>query len=99
MKIHFTPRLKPRRGSPVKVGNVYATKQGLNGYFIVVGILKVGKHERPYNNITMLRFNMEGEIIRGLNEPEQYVQNHKDLVGEIKGGVPSLEVEWYEHDK
>lgn len=96
MQIQVTPRLKARRGVEVKVGHVYATKQGINGYFVVVGVSHPGKNERPFNNVHMVRFAMTGDIVGCKSEPEAYVQNHKDLVGEIKDGMPTLTVEWYE---
>lgn len=96
MQIKVTPRLKPRRGAIPKIGNVYATKQGINGYFLVVGIQHPGKNERPYNNVHMIRFSMSGEVVGCVNEPEVYVQNHKDLVGEIEGEMPTMTVKWYE---
>lgn len=94
MKINAIPRMKARRGTPVKAGNVYATKQGLNGYFVVVAVAEHGKY-KPYTNVIMLRFDMAGNIIRAVCEPEPYVQNHKDLVGEVDGPLPDLTVKWY----
>lgn len=96
MQMKMSPRLKPRRGDLCRVGNVYATKQGVNGYFLVVGVSHPGKNERPYNNVHMIRFNMSGEVVGCVNEPEVYVSNHKDLVGEIDGEMPKMEVKWYE---
>lgn len=95
MQIQVTPRLKARRGIVPAVGHVYATKQGINGYFVVVGISHPQKNERPFNNVHMVRFAMNGEIVGVKSEPESYVQNHKDLVGEIDT-MPTLTVMWYE---
>lgn len=88
--------MKARRGVTPAIGQVYATRQGKNGYFVIVGISHPGKsNERPYNNVHMIRFGMDGEVYGCCSEPEVYVQNHKDLVGEVDS-VPTMTVKWYE---
>lgn len=89
MKIKMKPPNYPRRGSEVKVGNVYEVKSGKPGYFIVVAISPDGK----WNNVVMLRTNSKGEIVRGLNEPKKYIQEHKDLVGFVE--LPDMEIKWF----
>lgn len=92
MKINLTPRLTPRRGEPVRVGNVYSTKMGPNGYFLVVGVVR-RDGDRPWNNVVLLRFDQAGQVTRGSNEPEAYVQDHKDLIGFVEN-MPDIIVKW-----
>ncbi len=90
MKIKMKSPTYPRRGSPVKIGNVYEVKSGKPGYMIVVNIISKAT---SWNNVVLLRVNTSGEIVRGLNEPERYVQDHKDLVGTVE--LPPMEIKWF----
>lgn len=87
MKIEMHPEFHPRRGGEVKVGNVYAIKNG-TGYSVVIS-----KDGSRYKNIIQIRVDPYGKIISAYNDPETYVREHKDLVGFVKD-MPTLKIEW-----
>lgn len=87
------PQLRPRRGGPVKVGNVYANPTG-RFYKVVIGIIPkdFGRREK-FANIAMLHIDSLGRVCGAACQPEGYVQNHQDPVGVVKN-MPSLKIEW-----
>lgn len=96
MKVELPNKLQPRRGDPVKVGNVYSNAHGKNMFRIVVSLAKQHR-DRPFNNVIMLTVDSYGNIIGTKQEPENYVKDHLDLVGAVKD-MPVLKVKWIDYD-
>lgn len=95
MKVEMIPQIKPRRGGPVKEGNVYTNPHGPGYYKVVMGIIPDTwrKTGRNWNKIVLLHISSLGEIVGASCQPETYVCNHQDLVGIVKH-MPSLKIEW-----
>jgi hypothetical protein len=91
MHVEISPRLYPRRGGEVKVGNVYDTK-GQKYCRLVVSIV-VRQGNRPWNNIICLHIDNRGDIVGSSAAPELYVKEHQDLVGIVRE-MPALKIEW-----
>lgn len=91
MKVEINPPIKPKRGSPAKVGNVYSHPWGRH-YRVCLAVVD-RKGTRPWNNVVLLHVNVYGEIVGCSNQPEAYVADHCDLVGHVKD-MPSLKIEW-----
>lgn len=94
MRVEMIPRLSPRRGGPVKVGNVYTKPHGRPFYKVVVGIIPESYRGRAkWNNIVMLHVDALGNICGASCQPTIYVSNHQDHVGTVKN-LPTLKIEW-----
>lgn len=94
MKIEMMPKLKPRRGGEVKVGNVYINPHGRPFYKIVLGLIPPDWGRRAkFNNVVCLHVTSTGEVVGASCNPQLYVSEHQDLVGEVRN-MPSLKIEW-----
>lgn len=92
MKINMGNRLEPRRGDPVKVGNVYANTHGRPFYRIVIAV--VGREGgRPWNNVVCIHVNSITGVMGSSNVPEKYLSEHNDLIGYVKD-MPELKIEF-----
>ncbi len=94
MKIEMSPKLHPRRGGEVKVGNVYANPHGKNFYKIVVGI---PTQAQRWNNVVCLHVDTSGNVVGASCSPKLYVSEHQDLVGFVNN-MPSLKIEWLKEE-
>lgn len=96
MKIEMTPKLHPRRGGTVEVGNVYNNPHGKSFYKIVIGMPKENARGKSFfNNVICIHVNTSGEIVGCGALPERYVSEHQDLVGRVIS-MPSLKIVWLE---
>lgn len=93
MKVLMTPNIAPRRGLPVKIGNVYANAHGAPHYKVVVGIIPIDKWQRPYNRVVSLHIDATGAIVGCSRNPEEYIRDHNDLVGKVES-MPELKIKW-----
>lgn len=92
MKVSIIPNTKSRRGDPVEVGNVYTNPHGRPHYKIVLGIISRA-NDRPFNNVAILKVFADGSCAGACCEPQQYLREHQDLIGQVKD-MPELKVEW-----
>lgn len=94
MKVSMTPKLHPRRGAEVEVGNVYINPHGRPFYKVVLGKVPSdwGRNGK-WNNIVMLHITSTGDIVGASCQPTKYVSEHQDLVGKVKN-MPELKIEW-----
>jgi len=96
MKIEMTPKLHPRRGGEVKIGNVYNNPHGKTFYKVVVGMpTQTARGNRSYRNVVCLHISTSGEVVGCSANPADYISNHQDLVGQVKN-MPTLKIEWFE---
>jgi hypothetical protein len=93
MKAKMEPTIKPRRGVPVLVGNVYTNPHGRPYYKIVLGIV-AQERDRPWNCVVMLHVSATGDIVGSSNQPIAYVRDHQDLMGKVNN-LPDLKIEWF----
>jgi hypothetical protein len=96
IKVEMPEQLKPIRGGPVTVGNVYTNAHTKYFRLIVAIVPKAGN--RPWNDVVCLHLNIFGDIIGCSNQPYDYVSNHMDLVGKCNLNMPALKVEWVRHE-
>lgn len=92
MKINMGDRLEPRRGDPVKVGNVYANAHGRPFYRIVIAVNNRDSG-RPWNNVVCIHVNSISGVMGSSNVPEKYLSEHADLIGYVKD-MPELKIEF-----
>lgn len=94
MKVEMTPKLHPRRGGEVKIGNVYNNPHGKSFYKVVVGMPTETSRGRPaYKNVICIHVNTAGEVIGCSANPDTYISEHQDLVGIVRH-MPTLKIEW-----
>lgn len=84
-----TEQLRPRRGSPPEIGNVYSHMKA-RYYKVVLGI---GDPNQRWNCVHLLHVDATGEVVGTSSQPIPYVQNYQDLVGKVKS-MPNLKIEW-----
>lgn len=95
MKVSMNQPLRASRGTPVKIGNVYANYTS-RVYAVVVAIVeREPGRSRPYNNVICLRVDARGSIVGCEKVPEIYCQEHRDLVGRSED-LPDFSVQWLE---
>jgi hypothetical protein len=94
VKVEMVPKLHPRRGGKVEVGNVYANPHGRPFYKVVLGIIPdAWGRRKPFNNVVMLHVASLGEIVGCSCQPTLYISEHQDHVGLVKN-MPTLKIEW-----
>lgn len=94
MKIEMTPKLKPRRGGEVKIGNVYTNDHSKHYYKIVVGMIEQNRGHGSWNNVICIHISGTGDVIGCSRNPQNYISNHQDLVGLVQD-MPTLKIEWF----
>lgn len=98
MKVEMIPRIHPRRGGEVKVGNVYSNPHGRPFYKVVLGIIPATwGRGRNWNNIVMMHITSLGEVVGASVQPTLYVSEHQDHVGIIRH-MPTLKIEWLQKE-
>lgn len=91
MKANLTPKLNPRRGGPVEVGNVYANMHGRPFYKVVLAVVK----DKRYNNVVCIHVAATGDLIGCSMQPPPYLSGHHDLVGAV-ADLQDFKINWFE---
>jgi hypothetical protein len=92
MRVEISPRLFPKRGGAVAIGNVYANNRppAFKTYRIVVGLMN---QTRNYNDTICIHVDGTGGVVGCSANPSNYVRDHWDLIGRVKE-MPTLKIEW-----
>jgi hypothetical protein len=101
MKAIIEPKLAPRRGGKVEVGNVYTNVHAGGRYYRLVvstNARKVSSFRENWNKIVCLHIDALGNIIGCSMQPELYMSEHQDLIGKVKS-LPDFKIEWLKEGK
>lgn len=98
MKVEISPQLRPHRGGPVELGNVYQNRRGSSRFFrVVVGVVKQ-ENRHPWNNVVCIHVDNYGNVVGCSTNPYNYVKDHQDLIGKV-AKMPTLKIEWIKEDE
>lgn len=101
MKAIIEPKLAPRRGGKVEVGNVYTNVHAGGRYYRLVVSLD-GKRMlsggKIFNHVICLHIDALGSIIGCSSQPYNYMSEHQDLIGKVKN-LPDFKIEWLKEGK